>query len=160
VADLVITLALIALFGWALSSSMEWSVRAALFPRMVTTFGLALALLHLVLLLVRRRSGTSADTGHGLVPISDPEDDPLDYAFSTAGRRAWTVSLAWIAAFFVGLYVLGVFVTAPLFALAYLRVTVGSSWRLSVTYAAVVGVLLYVVFELLLTVPTPDGVLF
>ncbi len=159
-ADLVITVALIALFAWALSSSTEWSVRAALFPRLVTTFGLALALLHLVLLLVRRTSGSSATTGHGAVPISDPEDDPLDYAFSTAGRGAWTVSLVWIAAFFVGLYVLGVFVTAPLFTVAYLRLTVRASWRLSVAYAAVVGVLLYVVFELVLTVPTPEGLLF
>lgn len=159
-ADLVITVAMIALFAWALSSSSQWSVRAALFPRLVTTIGLALALLHLIVLLARWRAASGATGDHGVAPISDPEDDPLDYAFATAGRRAWTVSLAWVAAFFVALYVLGVFVTAPLFTVSYLRLTVRASWRLSVTYAAVVGVVLYAAFEWLLTLPTPEGLIF
>ncbi|WP_324274894.1 tripartite tricarboxylate transporter TctB family protein [Blastococcus brunescens] len=156
-ADLVATVALVALFAWALWASTEWSLRAALFPRMVTAFGLALALFHLILLLARWRAGSGATGDHGVAPISDAEDDPLDYAFATAGRRAWTVSLAWIAAFFLALYVLGVYVTAPLFTVSYLRLTVRASWRLSVTYAVVVGVVLYAVFEWLLTLPKPEG---
>jgi hypothetical protein len=160
IADLVITVALLILFAWALSSASEWSVKAALFPRLVTTFGLALAVLHLVLLLVRRRSADDSAEAQSVMGISEPDDDPLAYAFSTAGRLAWMVALAWVAGFFVSLYVLGVYVTAPLFTVLYLRLSAHASWRLSVIYSVVVGAVLYGVFETLLGLPTPEGVLF
>jgi hypothetical protein len=156
VADLVITGGLVALFAWGLSQATEWSVRAGLFPRLVTTFGLALAALYLLLLLLPGRARRAATTAPTTVSEAE-EEDPLDYAFTTAGARMWTISLAWIAGFFLALYVVGLLITAPLFTVAYLRVSGGASWRLSVIYALVVGVLLYVAFEVLFALPTPDG---
>jgi hypothetical protein len=160
VAEVVITVALATLFGAAMLESMEWSARAALFPRMVTGLGLALALAHLVLLLVRSFAHRSISTAeHMHDGKEEAVDDDLEYVFATVGRTAWSRAIAWLAAFFVSLYVLGLLVTAPLFAVVYLRFSARASWALSLVYAAVTAAVLYGLFELALEMPVPPGLL-
>jgi presenilin-like A22 family membrane protease len=64
-----------------------------------------------------------------------------------------------VAPFFVLLYLSGLYVTAPVFSLLYLRFAGKRTWIFSVIYAVVTAVLLYVAFELALGVPTPSGLL-
>jgi hypothetical protein len=154
--DLVLSLGLVALFATAFLAANEWSVRAGLFPRMVTGLGLALAVLHVVLLLVRWRADGAAEPT-GTVEADDEADLDVEYIFAHAGGRAWAAALGWIAAFFVGLYVLGLFVTAPLFALTYLRFSAHRSWTFSVIYAVVTGAVLYLAFEVALRLQVPPG---
>ena len=61
------------------------------------------------------------------------------------------------SAFFVLLYATGLYVTAPIFSLLYLRFVGKRTWIFSATYAIVIAVVLYVAFELALGVPTPPG---
>jgi hypothetical protein len=172
VADLVITGVLLALFGWAFLEANQWSDRAALFPHLVCGVMFVLAALHLVQVLLRLRRPAPAappeehdSTGH-LLPghVAEPHgneddvnEDDVEYVFQTAGPRRWASALAWIAGFFVLLYVVGLFITAPVFSLLYLRFAGGRTWLLSAVYAVVAGLVLYLAFEVALSIPTPPG---
>ena len=175
VADLVITVCMAALFAAALVASTQWSIKAALFPRFVTGLGLALALMHLAALGVRLLPGADrapleADAADsGAAPADPPaqataDDDvaaeaDVEYVFAHASRGAWLRSLGWVAAFFLSLYVLGLFVTAPLFAFTYLRLSAQRSWLFCAVYAAVTWALLYVAFAYALEISVPTGLL-
>jgi hypothetical protein len=88
----------------------------------------------------------------------DIEDDAsMEYVFATAGGRAWLAALSWIVAFFVAFFVLGAFVSVPLFAFLYLRFSGRASWLAAGIYAAVTGVLIYLVFQQLVFIPLPTG---
>jgi hypothetical protein len=166
VTDLVLTLVLTAVFATAFWTALEWSFRAGLFPRMVTGLGLGLSVLQLVVLLTgaRRRPPTvqppAAPQPAELPEPTEADDEAnleVEYVFAHAGGRAWARSLAWIAAFFVSLYVLGLLITAPLFSLAFLRFSARVSWWASVLYAVVIGGVLYLAFEVALRLPVPPG---
>ncbi len=86
------------------------------------------------------------------------EDESMEYVFASAGGRAWAEALAWIVLFFVGFFVLGAFITVPLFALVYLRVAGKASWLAAAIYAAVVGLIIYYVFRELVYIPLPVSV--
>lgn len=151
VADVVVTVLLLVLFAWAFIEAGEWSFRAALFPRLVTGAGVVLTALHLVQAVLRlRRPTPSPEAG-------DADPDDVEYVFRTAGPRRWASALGWVAAFFVLLYLGGLYVTAPVFSLLYLRFAGKRTWVFSATYAIVIAVVLYAAFELALGVPTPSG---
>lgn len=152
IADLLITAGLAVVFSTALLTAMSWSFRAALFPRLVAGFGIGIAVLLLVTLIVRRPADDADQSD---------QDGPgeLEYAFATAGRTAWLQNLGWLAGFFTFLYVLGLLVTAPLFTLLYLRFAARASWPLCIGYAAAIGILLYLAFVQALDLPVPEGTL-
>jgi hypothetical protein len=170
VADVVVTALLLALFGWAFLEAGEWSFRAYLFPRIVSGATFVFCALHLVQATLRLRRGdvdapaptrvpapVAADAAAGGEHENEVNDDDVEYVFATAGGRAWTAALGWITGFFILLYIAGLFLTAPLFSLLYLRFGGRQSWRMSVGYAVVIGVVLYVAFELLFGIATPPG---
>ncbi|MGP4019299.1 tripartite tricarboxylate transporter TctB family protein [Saccharopolyspora sp. 5N708] len=152
--DLVITAVLVLVFGAALLATGAWPFRTALFPTIVSGVALLLSLAHLATLLWHRRR---ADPVEPEAP-TDAADGDVDYVFATAGRRAWVAALGWAAGFFVALYLLGLLIAAPLFALCYLRFGARRSWLFSVVYAAVVLAGIYLAFEFVLTIPIPTAV--
>lgn len=153
VADVVVTVLLLALFALAFLEAGEWSFRAALFPHLVTGAGVVLTALHLLQAALRlRRPVPSPESG-------DADPDDVEYVFRTAGPRRWASALGWVAGFFVLLFVTGLYVTAPIFSLLYLRFAGKRTWIFSAVYAVVIAVVLYVAFELALGVPTPSGLL-
>lgn len=156
VADVVITVVVLALFVGAFLAAGDWSLRAALFPWLVTGAGMVLAALHLVQALLRLRRPAPAPD-----PTGDPDPDPddVEYVFRTAGPRRWAGVLGWMAGFFVLLAVAGLYVTAAVFSLAYLRFAGNRTWIFSAIYAIVIAAVLYVAFELVLGVPTPESLL-
>ncbi|SEK92896.1 Tripartite tricarboxylate transporter TctB family protein [Blastococcus sp. DSM 46786] len=159
VADLVLTVLLLALFAWAYLETSGLPPTAALFPRMVTGAGFVLTALLLLQSLVglrKERSPAPAAGGDG-AEVEELDDDDAEYVFQTAGARRWAEAIGWCVGFFVLLYVAGLFVTAPVFSFLYLRFAGRRTWLLSTVYALVVGAVLYVAFELLLAVPTPPG---
>lgn len=154
-ADLLLTLGLLAVFVVAFLTARAWSFETGVFPRMVTALGAVLALLHLVVLVARR--SVPDLRAHG----EDAEIEAVDveYVFERAGARAWLRNLAWIGGFFLLLYLAGIFVAAPVFTISYLRLEARTSWLLSLVYAVVVGAMLYLSFVLFLDLPTPPGLL-
>jgi hypothetical protein len=168
VADVVITVLLLALFGWGFLEANRWSFQAALFPHFVTGAAFVLGVLHLVQVLLRLWRETNAapavvepgaaEDAEDAEDAADPDD--VEQLFRTAGARRWASALGWVAAFFVLLYVAGLFITAPVFSLLYLRFAGNRKWIFSLIYAIVIGVMLYLAFELALGVPTPPGLFF
>ena len=157
--DLVLTVLLLALFGWGYLEAGQWSFQAALFPHLVTGASFLVSALHLVQVLVRltRELRTGVVVPDPGVAGEDPERDDVEYLFQTAGARRWAAALGWIVAFFVLLYVAGLFITAPVFSFLYLRFVGRRSWLFSALYAVVLGAVLYAAFDLALGVPTPPG---
>lgn len=156
VADLVITAGLFTAFVAAHVTARGWPAGAAIFPEMVTAVGAALAALHLLVLVVRRPTPDLQPHGE------DREIEALDveYVFEHAGRRAWAGNLAWLAGFFVLMYLAGVLVAAPAFTALYLRLSARTSWLFSAIYAVVLGVVLYLSYTVALELPLPEGILF
>ena len=164
--DLVLTVLLLALFAWAYLEATQWSFRASLFPRVVAGLALVLTVLHLVQAVFRlRRSATEMPKADRIVTHSDdtvePDEgeDDAEHIFRTAGTRGWAAALGWVTAFFVLLYLGGLFVTASLFSFFYLRFAGRRTWVFSAIYAVVIGAVLYTVFEVALSVATPTGLL-
>lgn len=93
-----------------------------------------------------------------LVDEEAEEDESMDYVFASAGGRAWAAALAWVVAFFVAFFVLGAFIAVPLFALVYLRFSGRASWLAAALYAAVTGLIIYLVFRELVYIPLPEPV--
>lgn len=86
------------------------------------------------------------------------DDKSMEYAFASAGGRKWAASLAWITAFFVLFFVLGAYITVPLFALVYLRFAGKESWLSAAIYAVVVGGVIYGVFREIVFIPLPESI--
>jgi hypothetical protein len=169
-ADLIINVVLVAVFGVALLATTGWPLQTALFPMIVSGTGLLLVLGHLAVPMLgrARRHATvepaSAEPAVTVEPASaepavtieaDDADQDAEYVFASAGKRAWGAALAWTGAFFLALYAFGLLITAPLFSLCYLRFSARKSWPLSIAYALVLLIAIYLTFEYLLTIPVP-----
>lgn len=165
--DVTITLLLLAVFVYGWVEASAWPYRAALVPRIVTAIGTGLCLLkigQLVVSSVRGRDDIDAvedvSQGEGPQIIDEDEGDEqsLEYIFAIAGPRAWVVALGWIAAFFVGLRLVGLFWVTPIVTVLYLRITGKTSLLAAVAYAAIAEGVLYLAFRELLHVPYPRGI--
>ena len=93
-----------------------------------------------------------------IVDDDQEEDESMEYVFATAGGRAWAAALGWVAAFFLSFFVLGAFITVPLFAFVYLKVSGKAAWWSAALYAVVTGVLIYVVFRDVVYIPLPESI--
>jgi hypothetical protein len=170
-ADVVLGVGVLAVFGLALLATFEWSFRTALFPRMVTITGCVLTAAFLVSCGVSRWRGTApgpatpatsseqeAD-GQELVNEDDEHDHEIEYVYATAGRAAWAQALAWIALFVLLLWVAGLFLASAIFAFSYIRWGAARSWLFAAVYAVVMAGVLYLFLGVLLTVSVPEGLL-
>lgn len=164
--DLVITLLLLGMFVVGYLAAQAWPYRAALFPQLLSAAGILLGLLKLVGLgLQLRRASPPVDpaphrrTGDvELVSEEEEEDQSLEYVFATAGGRAWAAALVWVAGFFIGLWLLGVFVIVPVFTFSYLLAAGRARWYGAAIYALVTAGILHVAFRELLSIPMPSGI--
>jgi hypothetical protein len=165
--DVVIGVALMLLFLAGLWASMDWPFRTALFRRLVTVAGAVFALLFVgTRLVAMRRRGTDAVTG--IVPTEtspehgaeDDEDSrELEYVYATVGRAAWARALGWVTFFVLLLPSIGLYLATAVFAFSYLRWCACRSWLFAATYAALLCGTFYLLLEVLLSVTTPEAVL-
>lgn len=167
VADIVIALVLLVVFVAAYLAAQDWPFKARLFPDLITVTGIALCAVKVVLsarqIYRRRQDGYVAPVTEQRESEDEDQDDEeddagLEYVFAEASPLEWITALAWITAFFVALYALGVFITVPAFAFAYLRFAGRVGWLGAGIYAAVAGGVIWFVFDYLLFVPMPAGI--
>ncbi|MPZ88898.1 MAG: hypothetical protein GEU81_12660 [Nitriliruptorales bacterium] len=166
-ADVVITLMLSAVFVGAYVLAEQWPFRAAFLPQLLAILGMTFGVLKLIGFVVQLRRGHDATAGSSaddlavgdVTLISDEEEDQsLEYVFATAGGKAWAAALGWVFAFFLMLWLFGVFVAVPVFAFVYLKLSGGAGWLGAGLYAAVAASVLYIAFARLLSVPMPEGI--
>lgn len=141
---LIVTVAVCAVFAYALYETQTWSTRSRTYGIGVAALGLGLAAVQVVREALRLR--VPAATGARMTPGYDA---PIG-----AG------SVAWAGAFYASLWSVGLVVTVPIFAVAYLRRAARTGWPMAIGYAALATIFVYAVFVSLLHIPLPSGVLF
>jgi hypothetical protein len=131
--------------------------RSALFPLAVGVPSLALAVA--ALLAEWRGAGAAAETNVAPVEITQAvEDDgpPLDPSVERARTLA---AIGWVIAFFLGIWLIGFYPTAAGLTLVYLRLGAGERWPASIAFSAFTFLFFFALFELLVHVPFPHGIL-
>lgn len=161
--DFAITVGFLIVAVAVLLQARGWPFRAGVFPLVTSAVLLGLVLLKLVLDLATARRKATAIQREGPVeqrkaPTEKAADELID-VFATASRAQWVSAFGWMAAFFVMLWLLGALVTVPLFALVYLLVASRESPVLAGSYALVSWLFVYSLFDRLLHIPLPRGVL-
>jgi len=167
-ADMPIALGFLVVAAWVLYQAGGWPFRTAVFPLATGVLLLVFALVKLAQSIVGRavpQPRVAHTRESDSTRPSPPPPDAADVAdvpdvFATASRAEWRAALAWMAAFFLLLWLVGALVAVPLFALVYLRAAARGSLVLAGTYALVAWLFIYGVFDRALRVPLPQGALF
>lgn len=167
--DIVIACVLVVAFAAAFVTAWQWEAIASYFPLMATGLGIVLCSIFLArCVVVLRKHGASVPPNPApdvTQDSRDPDDASFDQAdsdrafFASVGVTDWAISLAYFVAFFVSLYVLGLYPTSIIFTVVYLRFQARTSWTLSVIYTAVLTAALYALFEIALKLPVPSGLI-
>ncbi len=134
---LLISLALLAFLAYATYDAANLSPRSRLFPLSITIPALILAAVQVVRV---ARADVSAD------PAAPQE------------ARVTRDALAWAAAFFAGVWAIGLVTTMGIFSVVYLRVVARAPWPLAALYALGIIGFSYGLFVAVLHIPLPTGV--
>ncbi|GAB4079144.1 tripartite tricarboxylate transporter TctB family protein [Modestobacter muralis] len=107
----------------------------------------------------KRAEGTAQVTPDDVQIVDDEqeEDASMEYVFASAGGRSWAEAMAWVTAFFVSFFVLGAYITVPVYAFAYLLVAGKAKWWAALIYAVVTGLIIFVVFREVVFIPLPES---
>ncbi len=133
---------------WALYATKDWSIKTALYPRVIGVPFLLLAAVEFALSL----RGEDAE-GSGRA---------MDVSFAVAESPAVAMqrtlaTIGWLLAFFAGIYLLGFSLAIPVFVFAYVKGQGQESWLLSTALAVLAWLGFYGLFVRLLHLPFPDG---
>ena len=145
-ASIGLSAVVMALSGYAVFAATAWPWKAALFPLAI---GIPLFCLAATELLW-------AWLG------AEEKRDAMELALSTdavAGRRV-VLAAAWMLAFFAAIVLLGFMIAVPLFLFLYLKVQAREGWAMSIGLTLVAFAAFYGLFDALLHLPFPAGVLF
>lgn len=147
-ASLILGVGIMLLSGAAVIVAMDWPLKAKLFPLAIAIPVFCMA---------------TAEVAWGLLdPASRSE--AMEFKFSvqapggSAARRT-LLAVAWMAGFFAAIVLLGYLVAVPLFVFLYLRLQGRESWVASAVFALVVWAVFYAVFDRLLHLPFPAGLM-
>lgn len=164
--NLTIGTCLLFLFAFGYIETFNWSFRASVFPKIVTGSGSLLSLIYVALHFRRTPFSPASLPSQGGGPDGDTEDlASIDRAemesvtFGDAGFRDWARSLAWIAVFFCVLRLTGLYITVAVFTVIYLEIEAKARRVVTGIYAVALSLGLYAIFELLLSMRMPDGLL-
>jgi len=140
-----------ALAAYAVVSAWSWPSKAGLFPLVMGTALLALALVQFVLDL---RSKAEAAQGAAAMELAPSAEVAPELA-----RRRTVATFAWMAAFVVLVFLVGFSLAVPLFMFSYLMLqSSAGAWRSLALTAAAWG-FFYGLFERLLRLPFGAGMI-
>ena len=140
----------IVLLALALWQSRNFGFRAGLFPWVIATPTLLLALFQLAKDLWGHETPRAADPlGGGVAEV------PREVA-----NRRTLVIIGWILGFFFAIWFLGFSIAAALTMIVYLKVAGREKWPITIIMAGCAWLFFYIVFERGLAVPFPDGLIF
>jgi hypothetical protein len=147
---IIFTGCVIILLALALWQSRNFGVRAGLFPWVIGTPTLLLALFQLA----KDLRGHEKVSG----PVFEGEGE-IKVSPELASRRTWTI-LGWTVGFFVAIWLLGFSYAVPLTMVLYLMIAGREKWPITAVMAFGSWVFFYLLFERMLSVPFPDGLIF
>lgn len=146
-ASLGLAIVIMIVSGCGIWSALAWPLKAKLFPLVIgiPLFCLALAEALRVLLSKEKAAGDFR-----LSP-----EQPNDVAL-----RRTLIAAGWAIGFFVAIVLLGFQVAVPVLVFAYIRLQGKESWVFTLVFTAGVWACFYGLFDLLLHLPFPAGLLF
>jgi hypothetical protein len=149
-ASLGLALAIMALSGWGVWSALAWPWKAKLFPLVIgiPLFCLATAELLWVLFGSRGAKQAAAD-------FQFSADQPREVAL-----RRTLLAVGWTLGFFAVIVLLGFQIAVPVLVFAYLKIQGKEGWLFSIVFTAAVWGFFYGLFDRLLQMPFPAGMLF
>lgn len=170
--DWGITLVLLGVMIGAYVLTWKWPAGTAFFPELLSLAGICfLAVKICSLVWTAFGGGRAAETpavqkahSNGEVSlVAEGDEDQGNESefhdvFTQSDGRTWLGAIGWIALFFVGMYLFGLLVILPIFTLIYLRLVAKASWFVCVLYVLGTAGLIYVVFEMFLHLPLPQGI--
>ena len=147
-ASLALALGIMVLAGWGVFSTFSWPWKAALFPLVIGIPLFCMAAAEVLWVLF----GSTA------------RSEAMDFQLSTdlparVVLRRTLLAMAWIAGFFAAIVLLGFPVAVPLLVFLYLKVPGGERWGLSLVFTVAVWAIFYGLFDRLLHLPFPDGLI-
>jgi len=108
--ELAICLCLAAVFGWMFYRSYEWDIEAALFPRLISSFGIVSILAYVSQITLQNLKGQDLKGGR-----------ILDIPWAKIGGDAWAVKrtatgvICSVLAFWLSIWVFGFHIAAPVY---------------------------------------------
>jgi hypothetical protein len=148
--NLLFSLFLILVAGYAALSASHWSFKTGFFPLAVSIPFLILVILNLVLEFV---GGTERASG----PAVDAEF--TNDGVPEVARRRVIETFSWIAGFILLVFLVGFPVAVPLFLLSYLAIQSQVGWLLSVSLTAVTWGFFNFLFQRLLHLQFEAGMI-
>ena len=144
-----LAIVIMALAGAGTLSALAWPLKAKLFPLVIGIPLFCLAAAEALWTLFGRQGERQAATDFQLSTDQAPE----------VARRRTLVAAGWTIGFFVLIVLLGFQIAVPVLVFAYLKVQGKEGWIFTVVFTAAVWAFFYGLFNLLLHLPFPPGVL-
>ena len=146
------TLIILLLMVGLVVTAKQWQYQARLFPWTIGIPTMLLCFLQLGMDLFRSKNEDE--------DVAGMMDLPVDRSVPVAVviRRAVNI-FGWIFGLFLSIWIIGFILSVPLFLLLYLSVQAGESWKVSVSYTVVMLVFMVGVFEMVLHIPWPVGLI-
>ena len=148
-AEIAFSLMMVMVFAFAIYEARGWRIYARLLPWVIGFPMLTLALIQLAID-IRNRGTKSDDRTAGEEEVQIPAP--------VVQRRTFSI-IAWLFGLFLAIWVLGFIVSIPLFTFLYLKIESGESWWLAILLGAVTWGFTVGLFQLVLTIPFPPGLL-
>ena len=148
-ASLGLAIAIMVLAGWGTLSALAWPWKAKLFPLVIGIPLFCLAAAEALWIVFGRRGTRQAAADFQLSTDQAPE----------VARRRTAIAAAWTVGFFVLIVLLGFQIAVPVLVFAYLKLQGKEGWIFTTVFTAAVWAIFYGLFDLLLHLPFPPGVL-
>ena len=148
-ASLGLAVAIMVLAGWGTLSALAWPWKAKLFPLVIGIPLFCLAAAEALWIVFGNRSERQAAADFQLSTDQAPE----------VARRRTLVAAAWTVGFFVLIVLVGFQIAVPVLVFAYLKLQGKEGWIFTTVFTAAVWGFFYGLFDLLLHLPFPPGVL-
>ena len=148
-ASLGLAVAIMVLAGWGTLSALAWPWKAKLFPLVIGIPLFCLATAEALWIVFGRRGTRQAAADFQLSTDQAPE----------VARRRTAIAAAWTVGFFVLIVLLGFQIAVPVLVFAYLKLQGKEGWIFTTVFTAAVWGFFYGLFDLLLHLPFPPGVL-
>jgi hypothetical protein len=144
------TLVLIAVLAWALWQSRNFGYRAGLFPWVIGTPTLILAFFQLARDLMGKPKERRAELAESV--------ERVEVAPRLARQRTILIIL-WTVGFFLAIWLIGFSYAVPLTIFLYLKFAGKENWPMTLAVTFFSWLFYWVLFERLLRVPFPEGLL-
>jgi hypothetical protein len=158
--------ALLTLFAVMLAMSTQWDFSAKIIPTIVGVGALLSGGLSLANDIFNKELRADDDGGMAAeAKAVVSQKIHMDIASKTEGLESGTIFLrgmmffGWLVAFLASMAAIGLLPTVPIFVIAYMRLEGPEKYRHAIIMAIVMMMLIYVVFDQLLTIPWPPSLL-